>query len=85
MHPTDIVIRDGRIVAVGALRKDAAPGDALDAAGRLVAPGFIDVHIQGADGADVLDGTREALACIARTAARFGITGWLATACRNST
>jgi N-acetylglucosamine-6-phosphate deacetylase len=45
----------------------------------VLAPGFIDVHIQGAGGADVLDGTPEALATIARTLPRFGTTSFLAT------
>src|SRR5262245_46520799 len=38
----DIAIKDGRIAAVG-----AAPGDArqtIDAAGRVVCPGFVDIH-----------------------------------------
>jgi N-acetylglucosamine-6-phosphate deacetylase len=51
----------------------------LDAGGRLLAPGFIDVHIQGAGGADVLDATPEALATIAQTCARSGVTSYLAT------
>jgi N-acetylglucosamine-6-phosphate deacetylase len=51
----------------------------LDAGGRIIAPGFIDVHIQGAGGADVLDATLEALEKMSRTCARFGVTGFLAT------
>jgi N-acetylglucosamine-6-phosphate deacetylase len=51
----------------------------LDAGGRTVAPGLIDVHIQGAGGADVLDATPEALETISRTCARFGVTSFLAT------
>ena len=52
---------------------------ALDAEGRTIAPGFIDVHIQGAGGADVLDGSESALKKMSRTCARFGVTGFLAT------
>jgi len=37
------------------------------------------VHIQGAGGADVLDGTVEALKAISQTCARFGTTSFLAT------
>ncbi len=44
-----------------------------------MAPGLIDVHIQGAGGADVLDATPQALETIARTCARFGVTSFLAT------
>ena len=40
----DVLIRDGRIEAVGAgLKADGVP--ILDAAGAIVAPGFIDMHV----------------------------------------
>jgi N-acetylglucosamine-6-phosphate deacetylase len=74
---TDIAIRAGRIAAIGRM-----PGDAkriLDAGGLRIIPGFIDLHIQGAGGADVLDGTPEALQTMASTLARLGTTGFLAT------
>jgi N-acetylglucosamine-6-phosphate deacetylase len=51
----------------------------LDAHGRILSPGFLDVHVQGAGGSDVLDATPEALETISRTCARFGVTGFLAT------
>ncbi len=74
-----LLIRQGIIEkitdATSALRADQT----LDAGGRLVAPGFIDVHIQGAGGADVLDATPQALETISRACARFGVTGFLAT------
>jgi N-acetylglucosamine-6-phosphate deacetylase len=54
------------------------PGYAvIDAGGRLVSPGLIDVHIQGAGGADVLDGTEEAFRTISTTCARCGVTSFL--------
>lgn len=42
-------------------------------------PGFIDLHIHGANGHDVMDGTGEALQEIRLSLAREGITGFLAT------
>ena len=36
-------IKDGRIAAVGKLRGEAAR-ETIDAAGRMVAPGFVDIH-----------------------------------------
>src|SRR5512143_2370116 len=71
-----VLIQDGKIKAIGSPERAER---VLDAGGRIVAPGLIDVHIQGAGGADVLDATPEALATIARTCARFGVTSFLAT------
>ncbi len=39
----DVGVRNGRIAAVGRLR-DVAAKHVIDAAGRIVAPGFVDVH-----------------------------------------
>ncbi len=44
-----------------------------------VVPGFIDVHIHGANGFDVMDGTFEALEKISQTLATEGTTSYLAT------
>ncbi len=41
-------------------------------------PGFIDIHTHGADGAQVIDGTLEALQKMAAFYARHGVTGFLA-------
>ncbi|MBW2187670.1 MAG: amidohydrolase family protein, partial [Deltaproteobacteria bacterium] len=75
---TSILIEDGTITQIGQINP---PADCktLDAQGRVAAPGFIDVHIQGAGGADVLDATPEALKAISHTCARFGVTSFLAT------
>jgi N-acetylglucosamine-6-phosphate deacetylase len=76
----EITIEGERIVGVGpAGREDTPSASTLDAEGRLAIPGLIDVHVQGAGGADVLDGTPEAMAAIARTCARHGVTSFLAT------
>jgi N-acetylglucosamine-6-phosphate deacetylase len=74
--PSSVLIQDGKIEAIGSPK----PADrVLDAGGRIVAPGFIDVHVQGAGGADVLDATPEALEKMSRTCATFGVTSFLAT------
>ena len=73
-----ILVEDGVIRQIG----DMDGGDdldVLDAKGRIAAPGFIDVHIQGAGGAYILDGEREALEAISKTCAQFGVTSFLAT------
>jgi N-acyl-D-amino-acid deacylase len=45
----DVGVRDGRIAAVGNLSRGRATRT-IDAAGRLVTPGFIDVHSHAAEG-----------------------------------
>lgn len=74
-----ILIEDGKITQIGKIRKDSVYDFIIDAEGRVVTPGFIEVHIQGAGGADALDGTVEALEAISQTCARFGTTSFLAT------
>lgn len=76
---TSIFISNGLIAKMGQTNASAARDSVLDAHGRIAAPGLIDVHIQGAGGADVLDATPQALQAISQTCARFGTTGFLAT------
>jgi N-acyl-D-amino-acid deacylase len=40
----DVGIRDGRIAAIGGIPSDAEARRSIDAQGRVLAPGFIDVH-----------------------------------------
>lgn len=51
----------------------------LDAAGALVVPGFIDVHLHGASGYDVCDDAPEAIEAIARAKLAEGCTTFLPT------
>jgi N-acetylglucosamine-6-phosphate deacetylase len=78
-----ILIEEGVIRQIGDVGTKTGC-DVLDAQGRMAAPGFIDVHIQGAGGADILDGKREALEAISKTCARFGVTSFLATTVYNA-
>ena len=45
----------------------------------MILPGFIDLHIHGGGGCDVMDATSDSLSTIAKTHARFGTTSFLAT------
>ena len=51
----------------------------IDAAGAYVAPGFLNVHIHGCDGADTMDEDADALRRIAAFQARTGVTSFLPT------
>jgi N-acetylglucosamine-6-phosphate deacetylase len=79
----DILIENGVITRVGEGGMEAAGAEVIDAGGRIACPGFIDVHIQGAGGADVLDATPESLNAISRACAQCGVTGFLATTVYN--
>ncbi|MCL4858984.1 MAG: N-acetylglucosamine-6-phosphate deacetylase [Caldilineaceae bacterium] len=51
----------------------------LDAEGYTVLPGFVDVHIHGSDGVDVMDASPAGLATLASFLATHGVTSFLAT------
>ncbi len=51
----------------------------IDAAGLYVSAGFIDIHIHGSGGADVMDATPKALETISRTLPGTGTTSFIAT------
>jgi N-acetylglucosamine-6-phosphate deacetylase len=76
-----ILSENGRITAIGHRDEVKIPSGAIDyvAAGMTVVPGFVDVHIHGAGGHDVMEATPAALDCITSTVARFGTTSILAT------
>jgi N-acetylglucosamine-6-phosphate deacetylase len=59
--------------------------EVIDAHGAYVSPGFIDLHIHGNGGADVMDGTLEALETISSTLLQTGTTSFLATTMTMST
>ncbi|HHO65479.1 MAG TPA: N-acetylglucosamine-6-phosphate deacetylase, partial [Epsilonproteobacteria bacterium] len=57
----------------------------IDAKGAYVSAGFIDLHIHGAGGSDVMDATPEALKTISSTLLQTGTTSFLATTMTMST
>lgn len=76
-----VLVEGGRITAIGKRGEVAVPADAkhVDTHGTTLVPGFVDVHVHGAGGYDVMEGTPEALNTIATTLARGGTTSFLAT------
>jgi N-acetylglucosamine-6-phosphate deacetylase len=76
-----ILIREGVIEAIGPRADISLPSGAseISASGQTAIPGFIDVHIHGAGGHDVMEGTEQAMAAVANMLARHGTTSFLAT------
>ena len=76
-----VVIQGDKISAIGPKAKVVLPRGVreIKAGGRIVVPGFVDVHIHGAGGHDVMEGTPEALEIIAATVAAHGTTSFVAT------
>ena len=76
-----ILIRDGVIEAVGARQDLTLPAGAIEisATDQTAVPGFVDVHIHGAGGHDVMEGTDEAMSAVANTLSRRGTTSFVAT------
>ena len=79
---TDLVLcYDERITRIVPAAEFTAEGvdKVIDAAGADVAPGFVNVHIHGCDGADTMDEDADALGKIAAFQARTGVTSFLPT------
>jgi N-acetylglucosamine-6-phosphate deacetylase len=74
-----VLIEGDRIEAV--IEGNNLPASTLktDAAGKILMPGFIDVHSHGADGHDVCDDSIDSLRHIARRKLQEGVTTWLPT------
>src|ERR1041385_8207975 len=73
-----VAIESGLIASVEADGAHAQ-GKSLDLSGAGLLPGFIDVHIHGAVGVDVLEATPGGLQEISNYLASQGVTGWLPT------
>lgn len=78
LYNGDLFISDSKISEIG---KDITKEDAetIDLNGKKVVPGFIDIHIHGGVGYDVMDASYEALNSISVHLARHGVTSLCAT------
>ncbi|MGO4271302.1 N-acetylglucosamine-6-phosphate deacetylase [Paenibacillus sp. TAF58] len=75
-----VCVENGRITAIveGALVHSEG-FEILDGEGKLLIPGMIDVHIHGAKGYDMMDGTVRSIEVVSETCAATGCTSFLAT------
>lgn len=78
---SDILVENSKISFVGKLPLEKTADEVIDVKGKIAAPGLIDIHLQGAGGASILDGTEEALITISKTLAKVGTTSYLGTSC----
>ena len=79
-HPV-VLIEDGRIHSIASRESSEIPAGAavIDFAGATLGPSFFDVHIHGAAGHDVMEGTPAALEAIGKFLASRGTATYLAT------
>ncbi|MBE3091704.1 MAG: N-acetylglucosamine-6-phosphate deacetylase [Candidatus Atribacteria bacterium] len=77
-----IIIEKGKIIAITNKKEDLAilkNVEKIEAKDKFVVPGYIDIHVHGGGGSDVMDGEYEAIKQVATTHSRFGTTAFLPT------
>ncbi len=70
----DIRIENGKFTEIGIFAENG-----VDMSGKIILPGFIDIHIHGGNGGDSSDGTTESLDKISTYLAKRGITSFCPT------
>jgi N-acetylglucosamine-6-phosphate deacetylase len=77
-----LILKGSRIIDVGERGSIEEPAAAvtIDAEGKIIAPGMIDIHVHGSKGADVMDASPEAYKTMSDFFVTRGVTGFLATA-----
>ncbi len=79
-----LVVEKGVITAVLENGSETPDLPEIDAQGKYVSPGFIELHVHGGGGHDFMDGSVEAFLEIAETHARFGTTAMVPTTLTSS-
>ncbi len=79
MDEADVLIEEGAILAVGPGLARGETCEVIDASGKIVAPGLIDIHVHGSAGHDTMDGTRAAIQGMAKYLASHGVTSFCPT------
>lgn len=74
----NIVVENGKIASLARIRSDCKACITLNASGKKIVPGFIDIHTHGGNGVDVNNATTADLVKLSRFFAAQGTTGWLA-------
>jgi N-acetylglucosamine-6-phosphate deacetylase len=76
-----LLVEDGRIVALGPRREVSIPtGARVEDCGKdVIAPGYVDIHIHGAAGHDVMQSSAAGRRAMGRFLAAHGVTAYLPT------
>lgn len=74
LEKCSILVEDGIIKDISVNDQDTDCNKIIDAAGRYVSPGFIDIHTHGGGGCDFMDGSEEAFKKASATHAKYGTT-----------
>ncbi len=76
-----VLIQNGKIVDFGPREKTMVPlgTEIIDAGGNLIAPGMIDIHVNGAMGADATNAGDDTFDTMGAFFVRHGVTSFLAT------
>src|ERR1700761_8821572 len=74
-----LLVEDGKIAEISSGNIDTPEATVIDAQGKYVSPGFIDIHVHGGGGHDFMDNTEEAFLGIAQLHARHGTTAMFPT------
>lgn len=84
IHGGSIHVTDGIITGISERNIETADAREIDAKGKYVSPGFIDIHVHGGGGHDFMDATETAFLKIAETHIRYGTTSMVPTTLTSS-
>ncbi len=79
-HSGNVLIEDGRIKDSSFKGEPPGSAEIIEANGKYLLPGFIDIHVHGGGGADFMDATPEAFQTAVRAHLRHGTTTLVPTA-----
>jgi len=87
INDAGILIREDVIEAIGPRAGMTLPAGAQEvrATDKVAVPGFLDLHIHGAGGRDVMEGNNDALRAVTRKVSEYGTTSLVATTVTAST
>src|SRR5689334_3858477 len=74
-----LLVNEGKITALTDEHADIVAAQVINAGGKYLSPGFIDIHVHGGGGYDFMDNSITAYLEIAKLHARYGTTAFTPT------